>query len=472
VSSRFALPKNQVPAGVAAAHPETVAAGYSVLKSGGSAADAAVAATLAACVAETVFTGLGGGGFATYWSASEQRATSLDFFVTVPGIGAEQAPVPMSRLQISFGGVEQAYSVGASSVGVPGIAAGCAELHQRWGRLPWPELVAPALRLASAGVAIPATHARVLRTVEDSLLIGEGALAYAPEGELVEAGDRVHHPGLDRTLRLLATEGAATFYRGTLARAIVHAVDDGGGVLSLADLAAFSVQELPAATAHFAGHVVHARLDLNDTLGAFASLPAAIGDLTAGERAVAVTRALGGPEERGDTTNVTVVDPDGNACVVTTTMGLGSGVWLPGFGVHLNSMLGEGELLRGRERRPGDRMGSMMCPLVVTDEHGLALAAGAAGASRIRTALLHSVVGVLVEGRTPAEAVALPRIHPVHGVAHLEPGVPLEAVSALETAGYRIKQWDTYDHYFGGASVIGRAGAGADPRRDGAAALV
>jgi gamma-glutamyltranspeptidase/glutathione hydrolase len=460
-----------VPAGVAAGHPATAAAGLAVLRAGGSAADAAVAATLAACVAETIFTGLGGGGFATYWSAAEQRATCLDFFVTVPGLDATAAAAPMSRLQITFGGVAQSYSVGPSSVGVPGIPAGCGELHARWGRLPWERVVAPALRLAAAGVAIPDEHVRVLSSVEDALLPGDGARAYAPTGELVEAGQRVHHPGLDRTLRLLAADGAGVFYRGALADAVVHAVADGGGVLSHADLAKYGVLEVPAGAAAFAGHTVHARTDLNDTLGAFASLPADLAALGAGARAVALTRALGGPEERGDTTNVTVVDTDGNACVVTTTLGLGAGVWLPGYGVHLNSMLGEGELLRGVPR-PGDRVSSMMCPLVVTDGRGLALAAGAAGASRIRTALLHTVAGVLVDGRTPAEAVAYPRIHPVAGLAHLEPGIPPDVVAALAAAGYRIRQWDSYDHYFGGASVIGRGGAGADPRRGGAAYLL
>ncbi len=111
---------HRLPAGVAAGHPATAAAGYAVLRAGGTAADAAIAATLAACVAETVFTGLGGGGFATYWSAAERRATCLDFFVTVPGLDTTATPAPMSRLQILFGGVEQAYSVGASSVGRAG----------------------------------------------------------------------------------------------------------------------------------------------------------------------------------------------------------------------------------------------------------------------------------------------------------------------------------------------------------------
>src|SRR5204863_7946797 len=103
-------------------------------------------------------------------------------------------------------------------------------------------------------------------------------------------------------------------------------------------------------------------------------------------RVVAIANALRDRARQriGDTTNISVVDPDGNACVITTTLGLGSGVWLPGLGVHLNSMLGEGELITA-DLAPGRRMSSMMCPLVVVDESGeLVLAAGSAGASRIR----------------------------------------------------------------------------------------
>ena len=124
-----------------------------------------------------------------------------------------------------------------------------------------------------------------------------------------------------------------------------------------------------------------------------------------GDGAVVGEDGDAGPQRRGETTNICVVDPAGNACVVTTTLGVGAGVWLPGLGVHLNSMLGEGELLSA-ESGPGQRMSSMMCPLVVTEGNTLALAAGAAGASRIRTALLHTLVGVLLDELDATTAIA------------------------------------------------------------------
>ena len=99
----------------------------------------------------------------------------------------------------------------------------------------------------------------------------------------------------------------------------------------------------------------------------------------------------------GHTTNIVVVDSEGNACVLTTSLGLGSGDWLPGLDLHLNSMLGETDLLR-EPLRPGDRMASMMAPTLVFDGDGLELAIGAAGGTRLRTALVGVLAAVLDGG--------------------------------------------------------------------------
>src|SRR4051794_9016917 len=112
---------SQIPAGVAAGHPATAEVGLRILEAGGSAADAGVAAMLASCVAESVLTGIAGGGFATYYEASTGTTTCLDFFCAVPGLGAPREPAPMEPIAIAFGGVPQRYEIGASSVGVPGI---------------------------------------------------------------------------------------------------------------------------------------------------------------------------------------------------------------------------------------------------------------------------------------------------------------------------------------------------------------
>ncbi len=188
------------------------------------------------------------------------------------------------------------------------------------------------------------------------------------------------------------------------------------------------------------------------------------------DRAGALVTALAGPARRSDTTSCVAVDEQGNACAATHSLGLGSGVWVRG--VHGNSMLGEGELLRG-ELRAGERMGSMMTPLVVTDDDGRLIAAGgAAGGSRIRSALLQVLTAMLIEGQPVAAAIAGPRLAFGAGVAHLEPGFPVETVAALGSAGYRVLEWERQAPYFGGVSMAGRTGLAADPRRGGHALLL
>src|SRR6266702_6134759 len=125
---------------VAAGHSATVEAGVAILEAGGSAADAAVAASLASCVAETVMTGLLGGGHGIYFDASTGQARNLDCFVAVPGLGVERRDVELLELEIPFGTELVHYAVGIASCGVPGLAAGLGVLHAEHGRLPWPRL--------------------------------------------------------------------------------------------------------------------------------------------------------------------------------------------------------------------------------------------------------------------------------------------------------------------------------------------
>jgi gamma-glutamyltranspeptidase/glutathione hydrolase len=190
------------------------------------------------------------------------------------------------------------------------------------------------------------------------------------------------------------------------------------------------------------------------------------------QRVLALVDVLEAPRTGGgETTNVTAVDGDGNACVLTTSLGLGSGDFLPEYDLHLNSMLGEADLLLGT-LVPGERMQSMMAPTLALDAGGLSLAAGAAGGTRLRTALLGVVAGILDEGLEAEAAVARPRFHPAPDVLNAEPGVDETALTTLETRGRTVRRWPARHHYFGGVSVVSRSGSAADPRRSGAAATL
>jgi gamma-glutamyltranspeptidase/glutathione hydrolase len=122
----------------------------------------------------------------------------------------------------------------------------------------------------------------------------------------------------------------------------------------------------------------------------------------------------------------------------------------------------------------GKRMESMMAPTLAfsCEDEALALAIGAAGGSRLRTALV-TVSALILDGSVgPEEAVAAPRVHPTDTVVHAEPGVDERALEVLEDRGWRVRRWAERHHYFGGVSVIGRSGAAGDPRRDGAARVI
>ncbi|HKX16286.1 MAG TPA: gamma-glutamyltransferase, partial [Propionibacteriaceae bacterium] len=153
----------RVRAGVAAGHPSTAYAGADILSRGGSAVDAAVSMMLVSCTAEMIFTGLGGGGYATVYDAATAQVRCLDFFVSVPGLGGK-LPSPATSIEVIFIGQHVPYEIGPATVAVPGIPAGAHHLWQRWGRLPWSTVTA-AGREASYGTPFPAMHAQVLPRV-------------------------------------------------------------------------------------------------------------------------------------------------------------------------------------------------------------------------------------------------------------------------------------------------------------------
>jgi gamma-glutamyltranspeptidase / glutathione hydrolase len=455
---------------IAAGHPATAEAGAEILAEGGSAADAAVAASLASCVAETVMTGLLGGGHAIYFDASTGRAVNLDCFIAVPGLGRERREGQLLELQVPFGAELVHYAVGIASCGVPGMPAGLDALWRAHGRLPWPRLVEPALRLAVAGVRMEPAHAACLEMLAVVMTMNEGARIYSPAGSLLQAGDLLHQPGLVVALEALADEGANAIYHGTIAAALLDLMEARGGLVTEQDLADYRAEWSEPLELDFRGLAVTTRAALGDLAAALAGLPSLRGRPEP-ERAVVLAECLGEASADQGTTNLAVLDAEGNACVLTTSLGLGSGDFVPGFDLHLNSMLGEADLMTG-PLEPGERMASMMAPTIAVGYGGIALAAGAAGGTRLRSALLQVVAGVLDEGLDLQEAIDRPRLHPVGSIVHLEPGFAEETVTELGSHGFETRVWPRPHHYFGGVSAVTRTGAAGDPRRSGAARVL
>lgn len=451
-------------AAIGAGHPATAEVGAQILAEGGSAADAAVAASLASCAAETAMTGLMSGGYAIYLDAGAGRVRNLDCFVAVPsGEG-----VPFIEVDIPFWGELVPYLVGPASFGVPGLAAGLGALWREHGRLSWPRLCEPAIRLAREGVVLPPAHAACLaETLAPVYTMNEGGDIYAPGGKLLEAGAIVRLPGLEQAFELLRDEGAASVYTGSIAQALAAMLEERGGAVTAADLAAYEAVWSNPVEIDYCGTRFHTREGLSEVPGTMRRLPRLRG-LPKSERVLALIDALGAPsvDLPEHTSNISVVDGDRNVCVLTSSLGLCSGDWVPGLGLHLNSILGEKYLHRG-ELGPGDRMGSMMAPSIALDRDGFVLGIGSAGAARLRTAIVGVAAGILDEGVEPQAAVDRPRFHRQDGVVNAEPGVDDQALAALEERGLQVHRWPELNYYFGGVSLVSRWGPAADPRRSG-----
>jgi len=513
---------------VAAGHPLTAEAGATILREGGNAVDAAIAAALTSFVAESPLTGLGAGGFMLVHTPEEN--VLLDFFVAVPGRdgierGSEVVPVPVYFSE----DVPQIFNVGAASCGVPGTAAGLAEAQRSFGSMPLSELVQPALRHAREGVSVNAEQAFVFQILEPILAREvEGAAVYAPQGKRLVEGDVFRFPDLADALELYGAEGKEPFYRGEIARRVSEWVVERGGTLGTGDFASYEPIHRYPARGRFRGRDVLTNpppssggiliafgLDLLDRLEAVgveevlavmeeaqaartqefhaslyedgflerfldrASLDAAAERVA--ERLPPPGRGRAGPRDRlGSTTHITVVDGDGRCASVTCSNGTGSGLIVPGTGVHVNNMCGEEDLNPfGFHTLPaGVRMPSMMSPTVILQRGELEAGLGSGGSNRIRSAILLTIIRMVVEGMDVQAAVEAPRLHFEAGAVHAEPGIDREALAALEARGYEVGRWGKRNLFFGGVHAVSRdveTGAlsgGADPRRGGAVAVV
>src|SRR5919198_3776453 len=190
------------PAGiVAAGHPLTADAGARVLRAGGNAVDAAIAALLVSWVAEPLLTGPGAGGYMLVAGAGEEP-TLLDFFVAAPGLGGRAAPrAELVPVAVSFGDAEQVFNVGPASVGAPGTPAGIAEAARRWGSLPLAELAAPAAAHARVGVPLSGRQAYVFEILEGILrTTPEAQAVFAPGARALREGERFRSAELAETI--------------------------------------------------------------------------------------------------------------------------------------------------------------------------------------------------------------------------------------------------------------------------------
>ncbi|MEA2183719.1 MAG: gamma-glutamyltranspeptidase / glutathione hydrolase, partial [Solirubrobacteraceae bacterium] len=230
---------------VAAGHPLTAEAGARVLRDGGNAVDAAVAAMLTSWVAEPLLTGPGAGGYMLVAGAGEKPAL-LDFFVAAPGHGANpDERAPLVPVEVDFAGdARQTFHVGASSCGAYGTPAGVDAAMRRWGSMELADLAAPAATLAREGVVVNAQQAEVIHLLDGIVRsTPQAATIFAPGGRLLSEGDLFRDAALGDTIERLGAEGAAPFYAGDISERVVAWIADRGGVLTADDLRGYEAIE-------------------------------------------------------------------------------------------------------------------------------------------------------------------------------------------------------------------------------------
>jgi gamma-glutamyltranspeptidase/glutathione hydrolase len=238
---------------VAADAAQASRAGAEILARGGNAVDAAIATALALGVVHPMASGLGGGGFLVVWNAKEKAAYTLDFRETAPAASTRDMYLKSPA----------ASRIGGLAVATPGEPAGLVEASRRWGRLPLAEVVKPAVALARDGFLATRAYATAAATVSAARrfpLTPDDPLAaiLAPGGRPIVEGQRLRRPDLAATLERLGATGRRDFYTGDTARAIVEAVQKRGGILTLADLAAYQPVAKPPLVGSFRGHTVYA----------------------------------------------------------------------------------------------------------------------------------------------------------------------------------------------------------------------
>ncbi len=443
-------------------------AGVAVLDAGGNAVDAAVATALALAAVEPWNSGLGGIGFALVHRAGERRADVVDFGPLAPrGLDPSRFRLTGRETRDLFTWPEvegDANIHGPLSFAVPSAVAGYALMHERWGRLPQSEVIAPAIALARRGLPQDwfitlkvASSAAVLR------LYPESARIYLPNG-LPPVPPYQGAPGffrlgrLPETLEQLQRAGLRDFYEGAVAAGIAADVRAMGGVLSADDLAGCAARVTPATEVAWRGRSLQltggltAAPTLARVLELMADAPYGakpdatwFAHLARAMRAAYAERlsGLGDAEPKAAescTTHLTVCDGEGTMVAMTTTLlsSMGSRVVLPETGVLLNNGVMWFDPRPGQPNSiaPGKRPLTNMLPVILRDGDRPWIAAGASGGRRILAAVFQALTFLADFGMSASEAAHHPRIDvsDPDGV-NADLRLPADVLAALEADG-------------------------------------
>lgn len=501
---------------VAAAKPEASKVGVDILKKGGNAVDAAIATAFALGVLEPNASGLGGGGFMVIKLANMKEAVVVDFRESAPA----SAKADMYKIGEDGKVVDAANVVGGLAVGVPGEVAGLLYGLEKYGskKLTRAQIMQPAINWAKKGIPVTVNLSKI---ISDELVkinkFPATAKIYSNEGLPFETGDTIKNPDLAATLELIAKQGKDGFYKGELAKKIATAVQESGGIITEADLAAYQPKIRKPVSGTYRGYTIfstppassggtHVIEILNilenfdiAKLGdgtpaalhvwgeamkqAFADRAKYMADTDfvkvplAGLANKAYARGLaanidmekpmesvqaGDPSkyESGSTTSLSVMDKNGNMVAITKSINyfFGSGVLVPGTGILMNNHMDDFVPKPGSVNsiEPGKRPLSSMSPTLVLDPEGKPfMTIGSPGATRIIGAVAEVISNVVDHKMSIQQATMAPRFFRMQsGDYNLEGRVSVNTKNALEKMGHKVMVRGDWDAFFGGVHAV------------------
>lgn len=493
---------------IAAGDQLTALAGAEILKAGGNAFDACIAATFMSFAASSSITSAGGGGFFLAYPAVGQPQL-YDFFVQTPVHKRQENEIDFKSVEVNFGDKTQEFHMGMGSVATPGNIAGLFETHKNLGKLPMTEIMAPVLDFMKKGIKIHRQTKYQIDILTPILTLTEnGRRIYLNENQPLQIGDSYYLSAMADTFEYLARYGPGEFYEGEIAKKVEELSLSGGGHLTRQDFRQYKVirrepigfsyrdhHVLTTPPPNAGGVLIAFLLSIlesvkfkRDDFGKKRHLQALADAIRLTDQArlekvelnihqpdfihdlfhpdfIASMRhtLLQSVHHSGNTTHVSAADNQGNIASCTTSVGEGCGYFIPGTDIMLNNMLGEEDLNKQgfHTWQPDRRMSSMMSPAVVIHPRGSLMGLGSGGSNRIRSALAQAIVNYVDFQLPHDDIVNLPRIHLEYNHLDVEPGFRQEELDRLVLPPSITQfQWNAQNMYFGGVHAVFRDARG------------
>lgn len=486
---------------ISGGHEITIEVAQNILEAGGNAYDAAIAAYLASFVTEPCMASAGACGFANIFT-KDKEAWVADFFCQTPEFKNPKAS-DLTPITIDFGTSQEVYYAGVGSFGVPGAIKFIFDLHHRFATMSLKELASQAIDLAKNGVALNTFQALDLKLLEQifALDLSVREIFFKENGILKEEGDTLRFSNYASFLEALCSEGEGLFYKGEISQWVAEKSKQENGHIRRSDFEKYQVYWAKPLCVNFGQSTLNLppqssigtwimanviksiqesletkppkrTVFIKDIYNIFENVMGYNNDLELlkAHFLSGVTKSSGHQSTVGGTSHFNILDKWGNGIALTTTIGEGSGYFIPGTDMQMNNILGETALLPDKKIgawKPNARLHSMMTPCIVLDDNqNINYLMGSGGADRIPYVLSQVLLNQLVFGMDLTTANEAPRMYNTPDCLHIEKGVDIDLKSK------EVKEWREKSLFFGGVHTLskdknGKLNAVGDARRYG-----